>query len=180
MRWFDDNYLLYPFGENGILFTSEFFTLKKLLGRLSERDKFLAKQAIESQRVSPSEFRAISEEINSHDNHTGIVCLSYLVGFDYHKRFFWKHWWRRIHPRDIVFYLYLKGGLSRSIASLLMWIPSLAMIISCAQNYKVRNGRRILKTDGKLLAWLRFNTIKMPITELICTWLIKRNKTCGS
>ena len=160
---------LSPWGENGILFTAEYLRLKQIANnRKTIYDREHGLMAIEHIRVSENEFRAIDEP-NSHDNHTAIVSISAQMGFDYHKKFFWKHWWRRIHPRDLVYYLYLKGGVARTLVKPFLFILSAAMIYSCWDTRKKPEG---LRTDGKLLAWLRLNTINMPLTKKICDNLV--------
>ena len=109
----------------------------------------------------------------SHDNMTGIICFSEIYGYEWalykSKQF--------MHPRDIAFYLYAK------YPHWFFWllpITSIAMIISCAQTYKTRNGKKMLRTDGKLLALMRCLAFNMNVTLSICTWLINKNKNFKS
>ena len=105
----------------------------------------------------------------SHDNMTGLVCYNEIHGSTfnlYYSRQF-------LHPRDIIFYLYAKWP---HTFFLFLPILSVIMIISCAQTYKKRNGRKIAKTDGKLLTLMRCLAFNMNITLSICTWLISKNK----
>lgn len=87
----------------------------------------------------------------SHDQATPMVCASKLYGLTYHKelKLFQKH---HRHPRDFIFYGYMKGGLHRIWATPLMFIPIIASLVSCYQTHKERNGNLIAKTDGKILA----------------------------
>lgn len=113
----------------------------------------------------------------SHDNMTGLYCIlnispkplkvirKHLPILKWNNR-----WW--LHPRDISFYFWCHHPI---LGLPFLWIASLAMIISCYQTYKVRGGVKIVKTDGKLLTWMRCKSFNMPITFAICTWLIKRN-----
>ena len=105
----------------------------------------------------------------SHDNMTGATVLHKLID---EKPQLWPYDNQWFHPRDIAFYLYARFPY---IFWFLLPIASLAMIVSCAQNYKYRGGRQILKTDGKLLAFMRCQAFNMRITFAICTWLIYRN-----
>jgi hypothetical protein len=66
--------------------------------------------------------------------------------------------------------------LSFLIYFVIYWFDRIAMIVSCYQTFKYKNDVPIIKTDGKILAFLRFTATKMPITEYICTWLIKNKK----
>jgi len=116
----------------------------------------------------------------SHDNMTGMYCTykskysQYMV--DTLPVMRWNNrWW--LHPKDISFYFWAKNP---RLGLPFLWIASLCMIISCYQEYKVRNGNKILKTDGKLLAWMRCKSFGMHRTLKICTWLIERNPKFGS
>jgi len=176
--WFDSNGLLYPAGENGILFTAEFARLMRNFTGMNIND--LVIKAIKSQMLSDNEFRASDTPLEpwSHDNHTAVVCVSKQMNLEYHKKTLgYKGFWRTaLHPRDFVFYHYAKGGLSSVIAWFFLWIPMITMIITCLQDHKTRNGVKILKTDGKLLTWLRLQTFFMPITRFLCNLAIKHNK----
>ncbi len=50
------------------------------------------------------------------------------------------------------------------------------MIVSCFQTHKVRGERKITKTDGKILTLMRCLAMPMPLTWLICNWLVKNKK----
>lgn len=80
------------------------------------------------------------------------------------------------HPRDFLFMLRFKHPFIGALANLLLPVVPLAMILTCLQSYKIRGGRKILKTDGKLLAWLRMSTYHYPITEWICTKMLSKKK----
>ena len=111
----------------------------------------------------------------SHDNMTGAYCLyknhvgvvpSSLPIAKWNGR-----WW--LHPRDLTFYLWCHHAI---LGLPFLWIASLAMIISCIQKYKVRDGKKFIKTDGKLLAYLRCRSFDMPITFAICSFFIRKHK----
>ena len=110
----------------------------------------------------------------SHDNATGICCMEKFLNLPSSIPIFSLS---RLHPRDIIFYGYAKYPL---VFWFFLWIPMIAMIVTCVQNTKVRNGKVILKTDGKILAWLRFTTFDLKITKYICTSIIKHNKNFKS
>lgn len=119
----------------------------------------------------------------AHDNFTGVVCgllccrrhlrkLGYgtkeidrwldLIPFYHHNA---------DHPRDFIFYNYVKRPY------LFFWampIVSIAMIITCYQTAKIRQEKRIIKTDGKILALMRFISTPMPVTAAICNYLIRK------
>lgn len=106
------------------------------------------------------------------------------------------------HPRDFIYYNRIKHPVMFSvyylifmitIGSLLGWIqvspylaipvllfamsiqfaPEIAMIVTCYQTIKVRNGRSIVKTDGKILTLIRLIATPMPLTGWICNYLIE-------
>jgi hypothetical protein len=78
------------------------------------------------------------------------------------------------HPREWAYYNIVQG---RDILYINRFIISVIMIISCARKYKYRtygNGNKVklIATDSKLLAWLRFSRLDMPITQKICEYFI--------
>jgi hypothetical protein len=177
-KYFDDNGFLPPGGENGLLFTSEYLKLRQLLDEDSMLDYNRVNFALNVYKRQDGNFLVNKKEGWSHDNHTGLVCLSHNIDADYHRKIYYSNFIQRIHPRDILFYLYIRGGITKAIAFPFMFICSISMIISCFQSFKYRRigGEmiKIYKTDGKLLAWLRFNTVKMPLTKKICDYIIKK------
>jgi len=119
------------------------------------------------------ELRTVNHDLNprfSLDNAVSFVCLSRLCGFDY-RPFLGLNKHYSIHPKEFFFFLYAKYPL---IGWLFLWIPMLAMMVSCWQEYKVRNGHYIVKVDGKILMLLRCKAFNLRITEWICTRLILR------
>ncbi len=130
----------------------------------------------------------------SHDSYTGIVVglitvLRFLKKQDAHDRQKWHvlkddalelldkiPFWHK-HPRDFIWLNYMRGHLW--LWPLLI-IPSVAMIVSCMQDYKVRGGVKILKTDGKILALMRCLATPMPLTLWACTNAIETDNDFGS
>lgn len=116
----------------------------------------------------------------SHDNMTGLYCLSKNT-FNYFTSqrlpiAKWNgKWW--LHPRDLAFYFWCHHPI---LGFPFLWIASLAMIVSCIQEYKVRDGKKIIKTDGKLLAYMRCRSFNLGITFAICTFFIRRHKYFSS
>lgn len=182
----DERGFMKPGAENGILFSLEHYMLCKKAHELNRNQETLNKRVIAGGHlITAMEYVTRNGDISyfdgegtwSHDNHTALTSASFILDMDYHKRLDWHGWYRRIHPRDLGYYLSLRYPAFKRV----LLIPTqIAMIVSCYQEYKTRNGNTMLKTDGKLLAWVRFNTIKMPITRKICNWLIKRNPKFGS
>lgn len=176
--WDIENCLLGPHPENSILFTSEYWHLLALFRKnkqfsIKERSQIV--KAINSQLL-PDQSGFVSFDHNepwSHDNHTGLICLSKLLDLPYHKKLTWKGWWRRCHPKDLIFYAYLRGGLPRLIVTPFLFILCFFMILTCHEKYKVRNGVKILKTDGKLLTFLRLQALPdLHLTKKICDEII--------
>lgn len=167
--------LVAPFGENSVLFTAEYVILSLKEGKDPELLRSMMVSAIESYRKEDGHLEFDEKEGFSHDNRTAVVCISKILGMNYHTEEKFKHWKQYMHPRDIVFYNYLKGGWRKLLATFFMWMPILDMIFTCASTYKVRNGKRIVKTDGKLLAWVRLHTVEMKLVSKICTYLLSKN-----
>ena len=158
--------------ENEIMFTSLFLILQYKVGNYFD---FKMRQHL---------IDFFNEEVKqgkhmSHDNRTGLAAVRFnqedmpLISLG-------NRVW--LHPRDFVWWGWRrhKGTKKGVLFWLLLWIPSFFMILSCYQTYKVRDGKKIKKTDGKLLTWIRCQSTKMPLTFRLCTWLIKRNKEFGS
>ena len=174
--WFDENGLLHHVNnpttdssENELLFTAEYL----ILGGPS---KWYTK-AMDIYDFYMDEVRF--ERHMSHDNKTGIVSVFedeirdsiFKVG---------NRWW--FHPRDIVYFGYMKYGFWFYP---LLPVVSIANIISCARTWKYYDDRpephhRQLTTSGKMLAFVRNKSAGLTLTHKICTWLIKRNKHFGS
>lgn len=176
--------------ENGVLFTAEFYALLANAGfQFGAGD---IRVLLDNQIYKPGERRktpGLDDDHYSHDNDTGFrtaACLlaEYYDDDSYRRKMFlgdyWKNFPGQSHPRDFGFRMATKGGFWRVLAVPFLWITSVAMFISCFQDYKVRNENKILKTDGKLLAWLRCQALCMPITFKICSAIIRRNKEFGS
>ena len=164
---------------NTLVFTPLFLMLCKRLGisppeHMSEKLFDLYKDDLQNIHVS-------------HDNATGVMCLAKeenkkalipIIGLEKIKnptglRKLFPFILSRPHPRDIIMYGFAKGGVFKFIFLPFLWITSIAMIISCMQNYKIRNNQKFLKTDGKLLAWMRCKAFNMRITWFICNLFIK-------
>ena len=176
-KWFNNEWKMEPYGENGILFLAEYLAIK---GFPTEWKRRVIK-AIEEYKDVNGNWRVKGEADLSHDNFTAIVCLSHNYGLSYHKNI-----WRKdlvhcmLHPRDFVFYASMSSVALRVLFFPLYVIPLMAMMHSCYSDFKVRNGNKMLKTDGKLLTWLRCKSFNLPITSKICTYILgKRTLKLG-
>lgn len=172
IEFFDDRGMLGPHGMNDILYTTEFSTLTKETPNEISQDSaqhlidyhyFLGRFLLNSDRTSPI----------SHDNYTGLVCLSMIHELQFHKNMrFGHHCW---HPRDLFFYMWLTKGFWHWIGLLFLWVTSICMIESVLNTtFKTINGVDVLETDGKLLTWLCLNSTNVPITKWICDRIAKK------
>jgi hypothetical protein len=157
--FFDDKWHMAPFGENGVLFTAYYACMMRLRLRPDQWEAFKAANRIKVIQAI-SETLLDTNDYLSHDNMTGIVCLSELFNLAYHKKLFHKHWWRRLHPRDIGFYLFAKTKIKLFLAP-----TFLAMFYACWHKQESMGN---LDTDGKLLSWLRINTYDMTLMDQTC------------
>lgn len=165
--YFDHRYLMKPWGENSILFTAEF---QALGGDLHwER----AQTALEAYYHRDGGFFHFDDKEGwSHDNMTGAMCLSALMGFSYHRRMYAKNWRSYLHPRDFFFHLWLAYP---RVGRLFLWVSSLIMIVAALfPHHKNIDGREVLATDGLLLSFLRTRATAMPLTRRLLDKVIGR------
>lgn len=182
--WFDEVDLMHlnrnpdmGNSENGPLFTAEFHTLyAKVYGKKHS----LLSNSINAVNPNPGIYKPSGNggEHFSHDNMSGLYCMWYLYSGKCPKHLAITTKYVK-HPRDILFFLYAKMAHKTNIfykflQHMLLIIPAIAMIVSCYQTYKVRNGNKILKTDGKLLTWLRCETFGLTKTLAVCEWILKK------
>jgi len=178
--WFDERGLLHHVNnpttdssENELLFTAEYLLLGGAYYFLHKTNmrNFYAEEVHQNRHVS-------------HDNKTGLI--SSMSKYRQEESIFkvGNRWW--FHPRDIVYYGYMKYGFW--FAPFLP-IVSLANIISCARTWKKHEALqpdgtvikwKSLTTSGKMLAFVRNKSAGLTLTHKICTWLIKRNPEFGS
>jgi len=175
--WFDELGLLHHVNnpttdssENELLFTAEYIMLSENSEQVVDAElallQFYYDEVVEDRHMS-------------HDNKTGVVATwgaaikdsIFKVG---------NRWW--LHPRDIVYYGYMKHGYWFYP---LLPIVSISNIISCARTWKDHEGIdhrtntvvkwKSLTTSGKMLAFVRNKSAGLKLTQKICTWLIERN-----
>lgn len=162
--------------ENTLLFSGIYLISLKRSGKPYQ--EFLQKyiEYVELCRVGPGLFNQTPvvpdnhDKYMSHDTLTGLICVSKEFDLSYHteiwktikKQYFCynnvdsKFMSRPLHPRDIIFY----GIIADSRICKLLWsILWIIQAVACIQKYKTRNGIKIWKTDGKILAWLRCQTL---------------------
>lgn len=175
--YFDEFGLLNPHrGEkstNGILFLAEYLILVQQYlkeGYQPYMSDFL--RATLSMEQRPGEFSQtpwvlIDTDRASHDNVTAIASITKRYGMHTYARI---NVWKYPHPRDFFFYLWLQRNF---FGWLFLWVPAIAMIFSCLRRYKADNGKE--DTDGKLLCFVRLHCTHMPITNKICTALLKHH-----
>ena len=173
--WLDENHLLHhkkfptnETSENELLFTAELL----LLEAMTENPNHMLIESSMGMRDFYNDQKIQGKHI-SHDNKTGLVSI--WKGYNESIFKVGKRWW--LHPRDIVYYGYMKHG---AWFWPLLPIVSIANIISCARTYKVHKDRpegqqKHLTTSGKMLAFVRNKAAGLTLTHKICTWLIERN-----
>jgi hypothetical protein len=119
----------------------------------------------------------------SHDNMTGILAaLYYITQLEREPLLFCRanerlenikfNFKSYAHPRDIFFYFAVKFDLPFLTLGCLPF-----EIISCWQTYKKRGGRKIEKTDGKILALVRHISMDQILIVRILMWIIKRKRS---
>lgn len=167
--YFDNNYHMLPGGENGILFTSEYVRFSELSNKpsvLTTSNLHTAIQASLKPGIDPL----------SHDNMTAIISISKQFGFNYHKTYLHRQWWRRLHPRDIVYYLYCLNPVMKVLMTPFIWITILSGLYACYHKQITNN---TLDTDGKILHWLRVETCNWSLTRRLSSYILRKrhNKT---
>lgn len=166
----DNNGFFPPYGENGVLFTTEFIYLRRSANLSTDGFKTLVVDAIEA-TLAPGRDRL------SHDNMTAIIAASVHYNMEYHKKYFHRDWWWRAHPKDIGFSLYNLNWFTRILSLPFMLILLGDMFLACGSGKRVNNGD--LDTDGKILAWLRCKSMGWSHVEKICLFLLKKRNNCG-
>lgn len=175
LKWFDQtDWHMSPGAENGVLFTAEYLALQNYPREWREK----ARLAIEAHLKPDRTWYTRGESTLSHDNFTAIVCLSKAYGFNYHtdilRRELLTH--TMLHPRDFIFYLRVCEKWYSIFGLILYPISLVAQMHSCVTDYKRRGDKKFIKTDGKLLTWLRCKTFKFKVTSALCTLIINMKK----
>lgn len=161
--YFDEFFMMQPQGENGILFSAEYARLQKIANNID----------IPKHKIRVAIDRALFETKGhplSHDNMTAIVCLSKQFSLEYHKSYAHRDFARRLHPRDISFYLICMGGIARFFGMLLSPILVISMVYAC---WHKKQSMGVLDSDGKILAWLRIETLNLSLLRYICKKVLK-------
>ena len=176
--------------ENTVLFTAEYILLLEERGLpyeelLEKWCKYVDSCCIQDGLYRPP--TEVSDVYMSHDSLTGIVTLSHKFGLDYHTKiwgYLKSHWGtydnitgkvnfkRFYHPRDLLYYGRCSGNL---ICKMLYPILFLIMVVSSLQSYKIRGGNKIIKTDGKILNWVRCKGSNLNLTFKVLTLIISKN-----
>lgn len=204
MSFFDDYGLLNSRedeknAENALLWTYELILLLELQNKSSEAHISSLSSAIDLCRVSEGIYHqnpsfAFTPPENAHDAYMSPDQLIAITGASY--RYGWTHAedvWKEIkrqrmlydnvdpnaprrwaRPWDLAFYAICGGS---KLAKLFMWLIAITCIVSCMS----KPG----KTSGKLLAFVKMNTLrdKSPMMELtwkICSKIIKTQYKVGN
>jgi hypothetical protein len=163
--FFDENFLLKPWGTNQILYSAEY---NSLTGHFT---KEMAATAISPYYHPMTDSITDNDGLKvSHDNYTGIVSLSKQVGLDIHNRFRMgnQNWL----PWNVVYYLFIMNGPLHYLGLLLLPILSIYCIFNVLVHQYTKTG--FLETSEPLIIYLMLNTVQMPITKLICTFIVKK------
>lgn len=186
-KYFDSNFHMDPFGENGCLFSWTFSILQWKSDQIT--NIFIPREVAKSITVSKHHLKdsPTSKEPWSDDNHIGLMCINRIMQktdsffhrdfWDYDDRFFYKYWWRRWQPKHFIFFLY-SCRWTRVLSLPFLWIMSLWFVGTCLNTKKTGN---VLDTDGKILVFLILSTHpEFRLTTKMCNWAIKKNKLAGS
>lgn len=177
-KFFDDNGLMAPWGENACLFSWTYDILSWKAGRMpsTKRTKQVAKYITKSKYVlrdSPT-----TKEPWSDDNHIALLCVNKIMKqydpefWKYDERFFYQYWWRRWQPKHFIFFLYACKW-TRIFSYPLLWIMSLWFVGSVLSEKK--NGG-VLDTDGDILIFLILTAYpELKLTRRMCEWARKKN-----
>lgn len=197
INWLDDYGMLHvqPMpsdSENGVLFTVENYMLMDMERRGTYLPRSF-KEIVKAHEVSPGAYGQSPWDLQnpaSHDNATAIVAYSYfletrgltkgLPAAHKNLKILGKFW----HPRDIIYYNYVAGGLRGAIATLFLPLLTLIQAYSMLDAYKVRDGVRILKTDGKILSFVRNYACKddsfwFNLSWKLNNWILSFSPTFG-
>lgn len=173
--------------ENCMLFSLENLILAELTGKQASVNPEDIENYINLLKNQDGSFRNMLEPDNeedvqiSHDQLTSIACFSTKYNKDFHKQIwktikFFKYSGRTLHPRDWIYYAYLNN----TVAGFLLFpIFLLITLYTFLTKYKIRNGMKIVKTDGELLSFVRYYSIKNPnilykTSFKLFTWLLKK------
>jgi len=165
-KWYDNKHWMKPGGENGVLFSAVHAVARDKAGK--------APIEVEAPGLV---YLAIDNAIEdtgdrlSHDNVTGIVAYSKLFGHDYHREYFHRDWWYRLHPRDIGFYLFNLSRFGKVLSVPFLPILVGSMIWACWHK-QITNGT--LDTDGKQLAWLRVVSLEWNWLHDLLTKIVNK------
>ncbi len=164
--YFDSIYGMAPFGSNNILFTAEYTTIAKNEDQLTQ---------LQVAQLLSFKNPAMDEENWSRDNHYGFLALSKRFNLTFHNRLYPSNIKYALQPGDLIFFLWASGGLISTIVSPLLFVTSIAMILSVLiTSYKSINGKEVLATDGQLLTWLAINNFNLPITKYLCDKIVNK------
>lgn len=164
--FFDENFTMSPWGEDNLLYSSEFAVLS------NEFTKEMTFKAIESYNHEGTFYINENNKTFSHDMLIGLVCLSKNKGFNYHNHWQWFFGLHRIQPWNVAFYLFIMDDFRHYLGLLLLPILSLYMTFNLLVHKYDENN--VLQTSEQMLIWLMLNTVKMPLTRRLCDYIVKK------
>lgn len=168
--------------ENGPLFTGVYYTEK---GNINHSQKTAIRKVLiclydgVMWRTTPDS----KSERFSHDNFKGIISLILILEKNnapstaifrrwvplFHKQL--------IRPDNFFLVGYFKYPLIFWPTLPYVWFT---MLLTCFQTYKVRNGKHILKTDGKIMTRMICKAFGWKYIYKLCTFVLKRERKLKS
>jgi hypothetical protein len=126
------------------------------------------------------------DKYTSHDQLTAYSCVSFKQGEKAHERI-WKkikrnfltydnttgkfNHRRAVHPRDIIFIGLLNGSFICHLLLPFLWAM---FIYTMMRHYKVRHGKKIVKTDGEILWYVRLDTLNIWGMKKVFNYFVKK------
>jgi hypothetical protein len=161
--------------ENSILYLAEYCLLyKQKFGKLPF-SRTEIQDTIEYFRIGdkhfvahPDNFDETKENPWSHDNHTGMVTLSYLYNLPYHKTLGYEYWKYRIQPWNLAYYAILSNKYLGFLLKPIIALKHITGVINFTENDKTETG-------GKIIGYIQLSVLNMDWTKRLCEWILKKN-----
>jgi hypothetical protein len=166
--------------ENSILYLAEYCILFKMKFGKLPFSRTEMQETIESFRVGdlhfvahPDSYKEATENPWSHDNHTGLVTLSYLYNLPYHKSLGYEYWIYRVQPWNLAYYATLSNPILGILLKPIIAIKHITGVINFTENDKTETG-------GKILGFIHLSVLNMKWTKKLCEWILKKNTMFAS
>lgn len=166
--------------ENSILYLAEYCLLYKLRFGKLPFSRVEIQDTIESFRLDGNHFVAHKDSYDegkenpwSHDNHTGMVTLSYLYDLPYHKQLNYEYWIYRVQPWNVAYYFALAYPKLAFLVKPIIALKHITGVINFTENDKTETG-------GKILGFIHLSILNMTWTKKLCERILKKNTMFGS